>query len=520
MAKRKTKYYYDKKAAQHAVDFIQKLCTHVKGKEAGMPLILEKWQRTIIEKLFGWKRPDGTRQYRKLWLEIPRKNGKTSLCAAIGLYMLFGDDEPGAEVYFAAASKDQAKIGFEIAVQMTQQNKVLNKYAEVFKNSIVKKDSGSSFKALSAEAYTKHGLNASCILLDEIHAQPNRELYDVLTTSMGSRRQPLTICITTAGIHKKGNFGWEMHREMKEVADGVVKDDSTLSIIYAASSKDDPFAEATWKKCNPNYGVSLLKSNMEEYANEARTKSTYYNTFLRLQLNVWTSTEQQFIPPKVWDKCNLHPLNLEFFHGKKCTMAFDLSSISDFTALSITTKDEKEIYHTLPFFFIPEEKIHHRNMRAQIEAWVREGYVIAIPGKVVDYHFVYNKVNEISKLCTVTEISYDKWNANMLSTQLTNEGANMFVFRQGYVTMSPATKQFETLVIEKKINHGGNPVLAWMNSNMAVTQDAAGNIKPDKSKSSEKIDGMITTLMSISRLIEAPAAEGPSVYETRGLLTI
>jgi len=519
--KQKGDFYFDEAAADHAVGFIEKLCTHVKGELAGEQLKLEDWQKEkVIRPLFGWKRNDGTRKYRYCWLEIPRKNGKTSIAAPVALYSLFGDSEPGAEVYFAAASREQASIAFDIATQMIRQNKTLTKNSEIYKNSVVLKDSASFYKVLSAEAYSKHGLNAHTIIFDEIHAQPDRELWDVLTTSIGSRRQPLIMAITTAGIMKKGHIAYEMHKYAKNISKGLVKDEQFLSVIYQADSTDDPFSEETWKKCNPNYGISLKKSYLEDEARKAKSQPTYLNTFKRLHLNIWTSSDKQFISEYNWKTCNLEPLPDEFFYGKKCVLAFDLSATSDFTALAIGTKDAEGISHIKVYNFFPEKRVDLRAMKDQIQEWIEGGEIISVPGISLNYEFVFTLINKLQDACDIVNILYDRWNKNWLVNKLEEEEAPIQEFGQGFKSMSPATKEFEKAVMDKKVNHGGAPVLAWMNSNMAITEDPAGNIKPNKQKSSEKIDGMIAAIMCFAGLQEMKQDSGKSVYDDRGFLTL
>lgn len=519
------KYWFDEKAADKVVRFIEKLCTHVKGEKAikAEPLILEGWQKKIIRDLFGWKREDGSRRYRKLWLELPRKNGKTSLTAAIGLYMLLGDNEAGGEIYFAAASQEQARIGYDISRQMVRQNQALSDRCEIYQYSLVQKRKDgiapNTFKALSAEAYSKHGLNASCVLLDEVHAQPNRDLYDTLTTSMGARKQPLLVCITTAGIKKKGNIGWELHRYAKDVAKGKIKDDEMLSIIYAAGENDDPFSEETWKKCNPNYDISVNKNYLEEQAKLAKSQSTFYNTFLRLHLNVWTSSDKVFISDKDFAACNLNPLPDEFFYGKRCICTFDLSATTDFTALCIGTKDEDGVSHMKVWTFIPEDKAVTKNIADQLYAWQRDGWVDIVPGRSLNYGYVYEKIKQMAAHCEIIEVAYDRWNKNELVNRLDADGVNLKDFGQGFVSMSPATKEFEKRVMEKKINYGGNPVMEWMISNVAITEDPAGNIKPNKQKSTDKIDGVIAMIMCDARLNDKHES-GDSKYEYEDLIVI
>lgn len=515
-----SEYYFDEHSAQHAVDFIEGLCTHVKGAMAGKPLILAEWEKNeVIRPLFGWKKKDGKRRYKQAWIEIPRKNNKTTLSSAISLYLLFGDGEAGAEIYNAASSKEQARLGFDISKQMIKQNKTLSDNSDIFENSIVLSGTNSFLKAISAEAYSKHGFNAHGIIFDEIHAQPNNELWDVLATSTGSRKQPLMVAITTAGVMKKGHIAWENHNIAMGIKRGTIKDDTMLVVIYGADSTDDPFKPETWAKCNPGLGGSISLEYLQEQAKKARNQPSYLNTFKRLHLNVWTSTEKQFISPANWNACNLAPLTEEFFYEKKCVLAFDLGATKDFTALSIATYQDG-IYHVMPYIFIPTIKVEMRNMRDQIEAWIRQGWIISVPGDTLDYKFVYEKIKALTEKCNIAEIAYDRWNTSWLTNELKNDGANCILFGQGYKTMSPATKEFEKLIIEKKINHGGHPVLQWMNENMAITEDAAGNIKPDKQKSTEKIDGMIASIMAVARLIEAPKDDGESVYATRGILNL
>ena len=513
-------FYFDEDAANNAVGFIETLCTHVKGEMAGKPMILAEWEREkVIKPLFGWKRKDGTRKYRYAWIEVPRKNGKSTLSSSIALYLLFGDGEAGAEIYNAASSRDQAKICFDISAQMIRQNEQLSENAEIFQNSIVLKGTNSFLKVISAEAYSKHGFNAHGIIFDEIHAQPNRELWDVLTTSIGSRSQPVVIAITTAGIMRKGHIAWDLHLYAQQIKNGTIKDEQFLSVIYQADSTDDPFSAETWKKCNPGYGFSVKKEYLLDEAKKAKQQPSYLNTFKRLHLNVWTSTEKQFISPAHWDACNLMPLTEQFFYGKKCKLALDLGATRDFTALAIATFHEG-IYHVMPYIFIPEKKKDTRNMRDQIDVWIRQGWMQSVAGEVLDYEFVYKKICELNSKCKIIEIAYDRWNISWLTNELKNDGAVCFGFGQGWKSMSPATKEFEKLIIEKKINHGGNPVLSWMNENLVITEDAAGNIKPDKEKSADKIDGMVACIMAVARLIETTATDGTSVYDSRGILQI
>jgi len=504
------RYYFDKDTADKVVGFIENYCSHVKGVMARKPLILEDWQKSIVRDLFGWKKEDGTRRYKVAYIEVPRKNGKTTLAAAIGLALLFIDGEDGAEVYSAAAERDQAAISFEIASNMVLNNKSLNDRGQVWKKSIVY---GSSFyKAISADANTKHGYNSHGIIFDELHVQKNRNLYDALQGGTASRSQPITFIITTAGIRKKGEFAWEMHEYARQVKEGLIKDDSFLPVIYGCDIDDDPFIEKSWKLANPNYGISVTKEYMRTHANRAKNEMSYLNNFKRFHLNIWVSQESAFIKANDWDACNLEPVNEDIFKGMQCVAALDLASTRDFTALVLAFKDD-DIIHLMPFFWIPSMTMNDRRNAEQVRAWVDQGYIIATDGNITDYNFIQAKITELSSTYNITEIAYDPWNSTQLVTNLIDDGANMIEFRQGFVSMSPATKELEKLVLQKKLNHGGNPVLSWMVNNMSLKSDPAGNIKPDKDKSSDKIDGAVASVMAISRAVFSWEEKTISIYE-------
>jgi len=506
------KYFYDKEAADKVVNFIENYCTHVKGSMALQSLTLEKWQKEdIIKPLFGWKKPDGSRKYKITYIEIPRKNGKTTLAAAVGLALLFIDGEEGAEIYSAAAERDQAAISFEIASNMVLNNPTLKRKGQVWKKSIVY---GSSFyKAISADANTKHGYNCHGILFDELHVQKNRNLYDALQGGTASRDQPLTFVITTAGIRKKGEFAWEMHEYARQVHEGLIKDDSFLPVIYGCDHEADPFKPASWKKANPNYGVSVTQEYMRTHADRAKNEISYLNNFKRFHLNMWVAQESAFIRASDWDACNLEPITEDKFDGMQCVGALDLASTRDFTAFVLIFKDD-DILHILPYFWIPRMTLTDRKNAEQIMAWVNEGFIIATDGNITDYNFIQAKITELSSKFNITEIAYDPWNSTQIVTNLIDDGANMVEFRQGFVSMSPATKEMEKLVLQKKLNHGGNPVLAWMINNMTLRTDPAGNLKPDKEKSSDKIDGAVAAVMGISRAVFSWVEQTTSIYES------
>lgn len=502
-------FWFDEDAADRAVEFFGRFLRHQKGEFAGQPLNLDEWQtEEIVRPLFGWKRRDGTRRYRTAYVEIPRKNGKTTIAAGIGLYLLFADGEPGAEIYSAAADREQAAIAFDLARSMVEAEPALRKRAQVFRRSIVVPNTGSSYRVLSADARSKHGFNAHGIIFDEVHAQPNRELYDVLHTSIGARRQPIEFLITTAGVYDQESIAWQLHEYAEKVQDGVVEDPSFLPVIYGAPPEADYRDEAVWVDANPGIGRSVKLEYLAGEAKRAEEEPSYENTFRRLHLNQWTQQVTRWIRLADWNACEGGMPDLA---GRFCYPALDLSTTTDISALVLTfpPEDDDEPYWLLPFFWCPEERVRKASKRDRVpyDAWVRDGHMDATPGDVVDYAFIRKRVNELSKTYRFGPFAFDPWNATQLATQLgEDDGFKMVEFRQGYISMNEPAKEFERLVVAHRIRHPGNPALNWMASNVTVRRDPAGNIKPDKSRSTGRIDGIVAAVMGLGLAIrQAPA---------------
>jgi len=510
-----TKYYFDKEAAERATSFIEKFITHTKGELAGQPLLLEKWQREIVEKIFGWKnKKTKLRQYRTIFIEVPRKNGKTTLSAGIGLYMLFADEERGSEIYAAAGDRNQAGLVHEIAKGMILNSAELSNRAKILRNSIVNENKGNYFQAISSDSKTKHGFNANCVIFDELHTQANRDLWDTLLTSTGSRRQPLVIAITTAGYDKQ-SICYEVYYYAKKIIDGSITDESFLPIIYEAEDEDDITSKEVWKKCNPNYGVSLRKEYMEGESKKALTLPSYMNTFKRLHLNIWTTNETKWMNDKEWMDCAGDLAGLE---GLECWGGLDLASTRDITAFVLLFRVDT-IFKIKPYFFIPRDNLQPNKDGINYLSWVKEGYMIATEGNVTDYSFVRKKINELSKKYRIQSIAYDRWNASQLVIDLLGDGANMSALGQGFASLSAPTKMMEKLIISKEIHHDANPVLRWMIGNVQLEIDAADNHKPSKKKSKEKIDGVVATICALAEYMSEDR-EGDSVYDNRGLLIL
>lgn len=515
-------FYFDRQAANRAVRFFETVLVHSKGEWAGQAFKLQRWQKKIVKDIFGWKRRrDGTRRYKTVYIEVPKKNGKSTLAAGMALYLLCADGEPGAEVYSAACDKEQAAIVFEIAKKMVETSTKLAKLTESYRRSIVVPSTGSSYKVLSADVPTKHGINPHGIIFDELHAQPNRELWDTLTTAPGARRQPLTVAITTAG-YDKNSICWEIHEYAQKVLEGTIRDDSFYAVIFAADKDDDWKDPKTWRKANPNFGVTVKKEFLKEQLKKALESPAYQNTFRRLFLNQWTEQAERWIEMDTWNAC-IGKIDREELGGRECYAGLDLASTIDIAAFVMVFPpvEEEENYKVLPFFWIPEENIRERSLKDKVpyDVWAREGLIEATEGNVIDYASIRQKIKELGETVNIKEIAYDRWGATQISQDLQGMGFTVVPFGQGFASMSPPTKELLNLLMAKKIEHGGNEVLTWMASNMAVKQDPAGNIKPDKSKSSEKIDGIVALIMGLDRAIRHQG-KGGSIYEERGILVL
>ena len=508
-----------KNGAKQVKLFFERCLTHHKGELSGQPFLLSDWQYDrIIKPLFDTKRPDGLRQYRTTYIEVPRKNGKSTLAAGVALYLLFADSEPGAEVVSAAADREQARIVFDLAVQMVQASPVLKSFSTIYRTHIATK-SGGTYRAISAEAYTKHGMNLHGIIFDEVHAQPNRELWDVLTTATGARRQPLTFAITTAG-YDRTSMCYELHTYAKSLLNGTVQDSTFLPVIYAADEDDDWTAESTWKKANPGYGVSVKQDYFANSVAEAKVIPAKEQSFRRLHLCQWTESYSRWIGLDRWDACRSEDGDLaESLKHRECYVGLDLASTTDLAALSLIFPGE-DGYSVLLYSFAPDEADRKREKenKPRISGWAREGWITTTDGNVIDYEVIRKKLHELAERYQVKEVAIDRWNATHLTTLLMEDGFTVVPFGQGFASMSAPTKEFEALILGGKLKHDGNPVLRWNVSNVVIEQDAAGNQKPSKKRSSEKIDGVVATVMALGRAMTR--TQSGSVYDTAEVMLL
>ena len=512
----------NKQIADRAVKFIEKM-KYVKGRWARTPLKLEKWQKEIVQQVFGTMNGNGIRQYRMVYLEVPRKSGKSTLSAAIGNYLLFADHESGAEIYCCAGDRDQASIVFDISAGMVRQEPALDARCEIrdsYKR-IIRKDKGSIYRAISAEDKTKFGYNPHGVIFDELHVQPNRKLFDTMVTGFGARVQPLLIMITTAGIYDPKSIAWEQHEYADKILRGVFKDPTFLPVIYAADKEDDWKDPRVWKKANPNLGVTITKEYLAAECRRAQKSPAYENTFRRLHLNQWTQQIERWLSLDKWDLCN-EKVDEEALKGHDCYAGLDLAYTTDIAALSLVFPNGGEKYRVLPYFWLPEESLKDRNMEDVLRVWNQQGHIELTEGNVIDYKFILKKIADLREKYNIREIAFDRAGASKVVQDLQEMDAMVVPFGQGYMSMSPPSKEFMNLVLAKRIAHGGNPILRWMADNVVVKQDEAGNIKPNKAKSTEKIDGIVATIMALDRALKQ---EGPSVYDDRekrprGIITI
>ena len=515
--------HYDKAKADRAVKFIENL-RHTKGKWAGTRFWLLPWQEQLIRDIFGVVKPDGNRQFRTAFVEIPKKNGKSELAAAVALYLLYADNEPSAEVYGAAADRQQASIVFDVANQMVQMTPALMKRSKIMgaTKRIVNYSNAGFYQVLSAEVGTKHGLNVSGLVFDELHAQPTPHLYNVLTKGSGdAREQPLFFLITTAGTDRN-SICYAIHTKAKDILENRRVDASFYPVIYGIEDDDDWSDEAKWRKANPSLGYTIPLDRVRDAYREASQNPAEENVFRQLRLCQWVTSTVRWIPDHIYEQGNC-PIDLESLKGRDCYGGLDLSSSGDITAfvLMFPPCTETEPYYMLPFFWVPEDTIPLRVKRASVpyDVWVRQGYLMSTEGNVIHYGFIEKVIEQLGELYHIREIAFDRWGAVQMVQNLEGAGFTVVPIGQGYRDMSPPTKAFYELLMKGEIIHGGNPVMRWMAGNVVVETDPAGNIKPTKAKSAEKIDGIVAAIMALDRCIRNAGQQG-SVYDDpeRGLL--
>jgi phage terminase large subunit-like protein len=537
---------YDKSAADYAVAFIENLC-HTKGTWAGKPFELIDWQEQIIRDLFGTLKPNGYRQFNTAYIEIPKKQGKSELAAAVALLLTCGDGEERAEVYGCAADRQQAAIVFDVAADMVRMCPALSKRVKILASQkrLIYTPTNSFYQVLSAEAYSKHGFNIHGVVFDELHTQPNRKLFDVMTKGSGdARMQPLYFLITTAGTDTH-SICYETHQKAKDIIEGRKIDPTFYPVIYGADESDDWTDPKVWKKANPSLDITVGIDKVKAACESAKQNPGEENAFRQLRLNQWVKQAVRWMPMEKWDKCAF-AVDEDELEGRVCYGGLDLSSTTDITTFVLVFPpslggaasvprlgdgfatsccpplDEDDKYIILPYFWIPEDNLTLRVNRDHVpyDVWERQGYLQTTEGNVVHYGFIEQFIERLGERFNIREIAFDRWGAVQMVQNLEGMGFTVVPFGQGFKDMSPPTKELMKLVLEQKIAHGGHPVLRWNMDNIYIRTDPAGNIKADKEKSTEKIDGAVATIMALDRAIRCGNDHGASVYDERGILFI
>lgn len=512
---------FSEAAAERVRFFFRRFLRHSKGEFAGMPFELLAWQwENVVKPLFGWRRPDGTRRFRRAGIWVPKKNGKSTLCAGISLYLLMADDEPGAEVYSAAADRDQASIVFREAAAMVRASPALSGKLKVTDSTkhIAYLQKNSYYKALSAEVPTKEGLNIHGLIFDELHAQKTRDLWDTLTYGGAARRQPLLLSISTAG-YDRDSIGYEQYLYAKAVLEGTATDWQFFAYI-AEAPKDAGWKDpAVWRAANPSFGITVKADQFEADCLEAQNSPAKENSFRRYRLSQWTDAAERWLSSAAWDACDLPVPGPEELAGRECYAGLDLSSTLDTSSLVLVFPWEDQTFVVLPFVWTTEKACRERERknRQRFDEWARRGHMLQTPGDVIDYQAIRAKVNELDQTYFLKEVAFDPWNATTLAQELQDQdGIPMIEFRQGYRSLNEPSKDLEKRVISRQIRHGGHPVLRWMVGNCCVETDPAGNIKPSKKRSTEKIDLVVSLVMALARAVLA----GQSVYDAGGITTL
>ena len=514
--------HYDKAKADRAVTFIENLC-HTKGKWAGKRFWLLPWQEQLIRDIFGIVKADGNRQFRTAFVEICKKVGKSELAAAIALYLLYADNEPSAEVYGAAADRQQASIVFDVARQMVEMSPALMKRSKLMSATkrIVNYGNAGFYQVLSAEVGSKHGFSISGLVFDEIHTQPNRQLYDVLTKySSDARQNPLHFIITTAG-NDRNSIAFELHTKAIDILEGRRVDPTFYPVVYGLKDDEDWEDEANWYKVNPSLGYTVDIERLRDAYREAKQNPADEITFKWLRMNMWVSSTTSWIPDAIFMKGN-EPIDMRVLEGRDCYAGLDLSSTGDITALVLIfpPRNTDEKYILVPYFWVPEETIPQRVKANSVpyDVWEKQGHLMATEGNVIHYDFIEKFICDLAEKYHILEIAVDRWNATHMIQNLEDAGFTMVPFGQGFASMSTPTKEFYRLLMEGQIIHAGHPVLRWMAGNVVIETDAAENIKVTKAKSKEKIDGIVASIMALDRCLRNQGEPQGSVYDERGLL--
>ncbi len=506
----------------HVADICQfvEALPHVEGTWDTSNITLEPWQVFLLGMVFGWRRrSDGGRRFNTAYIELARKNGKSCLSSAVALYCLTCEGEVGPQVKIGATTGDQARIVFDVARKMVDMEPDLREAfsIEAMANAIPCWSNGGSMKPINAKASTQDGLNPHCTVIDELHAHKERDLFDVLKSARGARKNPLSWYITTAGYNVQG-VCYEQRTLVTKILEGIIEAEHFFGIIYTLDEGDDEFDERVWGKANPNLGVSVQLPEFRGYAEEAKASPDSHAEYLTKRLNVWTSAKHGWINVVAWKKCG-GAVDLDALKELPCFMGIDLGATSDLTSVWLVWKagDRLKVWGKN---YVPENAVEPRTRRGNVpyQRWVKDGFLTATDGDVTDYAYVEKDIHEMLDTFDVQEIGYDKWNSSDLTNRLVAEGAPMVEFRQGPASFNPPMKALERYYLDGKLDHGGNPLLGWAASNIVARHDVNKNLAPDKKNSMEKIDPVVAILQGLGLALnyEDPA----SVYEDREMIVL
>lgn len=503
---------------------------HTQGKWAGRPLNPDPWQVAyILAPVYGWVRQDDNGEWVRIirteYVEVPRKNGKTTISGGQAMYLTAADGEAGAQVLAAATGRDQARYCFDPVKNLAAKSPQLRPHVKVANGRVIHRHTNSYFTVVSSVADLLHGANVHCACIDEIHLHKRRDLVDALETGTGARAQPLIIMTTTADDGSPNSIYAEKREYLEKLARGVLKDPTFYGVVWSADPEDDPFAEDTWRKANPGYGISPTRSFMRSEAAKAQQSPANRARFLRLHLGIRTKQTTKYFELHTWDR-NASIVDETALRGRQAYGGLDLANVSDLCALAWDFPSDDGSHDVLWRFWLPERGFDRLTERTagQARVWRERGLITVTDGEVTDYEYIRAAINDDRELFDVGEIAFDPWNSSALVNNLIADGAPMVKMRQGFVSLSGPTKQLQHLLLEgtpakPRYRHGGNPVMRWMIDNVAIAMDPSGNVKPDRARAVDKIDGVVAAVMALDRAINRPEKR-VSPYEDSGLEVI
>lgn len=503
-------------SARHAIQFIEKMCKYTQGSWAGKPFFLLPWQMNLVANLYGWRRPDGTRRYRQAHILIPRKAGKTELAAALALYHLLADDEPTPEVVGIARDREQARLCLSRAKSMAFQEPRLKALVEVYQSRMTAPNIFGAYKVLSADAPSAHGLNVSACIADEIHAmEDRRDLWEAVMTSMGSRKQPLMVSITTSGTLRT-SLEFDLFQYGKKICEGVLDNPSFLPCLHYANEEDDWSSPETWRKANPSLGITVQESWYKEEAQRAADQPSYETPFRTYYLCQHVTSSARWLKMSDWDLCKAEFSDEELV-GLPCYLGIDLGQTTDLSSIAAVWLDGDRMY-VKSWNYAPEVGAVIRASRDGVPylEWQRRGWLTLTEGDSTDYNYIIGQVKVLAGKYKVKMVGYDPYNAQNVGNDLEAAGLNVVRVPQSYLNLSTPTRMYEKFVTSKSLKHDGNPVLSWAMSNVVTEQDFAGNARPSKRKSTERIDPVVAAVVALAASLHDERVSA-SIYEKRGI---